>query len=95
MQVIIRLSNHTKLSAENQAFKLGYASLAALLKVMATLLADRDTDEVRSNQSKPLKMLGKLPHPDQFTHWPPNVAPTIATTDPELYAFYIQIGIIR
>ncbi|HEX7259968.1 MAG TPA: hypothetical protein VF272_03485 [Candidatus Saccharimonadia bacterium] len=98
MRVVIHLSFSVKQAAELQAQKLGYASLAGLLKVTATLLGDRVEAAALPEQPallSSLKMMGKLPHPDQFAEWPPHVCPTIATTDPDLYAFYIQTGIIR
>ncbi|HUC20134.1 MAG TPA: hypothetical protein VMR98_01405 [Candidatus Polarisedimenticolaceae bacterium] len=96
MRVVITLSNQTKEKAEKQACKLGYPSLAALLKVTATLLAGRAAAEPEgSNTIASPAALGKLPHPDQFREWPPYITPNVAVTDPDLYAFYIQTGIIR
>ncbi len=92
MQVVVRISSQTKRAAEDQALRLGYPSLAALLKVTATLLAGRaEADQAKAASPA----VGKLPHLDQFKEWPAHISPLIATTDPDLYAFFIQTCIIR
>jgi hypothetical protein len=108
MRVQIIVSPEVKVSAEAQAATLGYATLAAMLRVVAVGLA-RDYQQTNPNYSPAeaaqastrtgidhaTPATTNLPPPDHFEHWPKYVSRDIHKTDPQLYRFYIENGIIN
>jgi hypothetical protein len=106
MKVQIELEPAMKQVAEAQARKMGYASLAAILKVLAANLAqqyhDRSPQSAIPPPNPPPPALQPtvvqqpvIPPPEQFTVWPKWTGPNIAKTDPEYYLFLIEQGDIR
>ncbi|HEX7259930.1 MAG TPA: hypothetical protein VF272_03295, partial [Candidatus Saccharimonadia bacterium] len=73
MRVQIKLEDETKGAAENAARQMGYPSLAALLKVLASNLARQNM--IGKPEIEPNKDI--LPMPPQNTPPPPSLEPTI------------------
>jgi len=101
MRVQIELSREVKTAAEAQAAFLGYASLAAMLRVMATGLARDHRTNMAASSATDTAVAATLvatppttnpPDPQQFTKWPAHISHDIATTDPDLYRLLIAAG---
>lgn len=103
----VDLDVETKKAAEAQAALLGYVSLAAMLRVVATGLArdyranpdvDRSAKALSPTVAAAKIAIPKttnLPPPEQFTHWPAHISRDIYRTDRELYRLLIETGEIH
>ncbi|HUC20036.1 MAG TPA: hypothetical protein VMR98_00910 [Candidatus Polarisedimenticolaceae bacterium] len=107
MRIQVIIEPDIKRAAEAAARRMGYSSLASLLRVLSNNLA---REAARNQEEVPLPLRSTpppkslepvivrqptLPAPEQFTVWPQYVSRSLWQTDPELYLFYIEAGIIR
>ncbi len=100
IKVEVRLEVATKQAAERQAKNQGYASLAAMLKVVATQAARAETElRVSMPPTTQLELPVHpqhrgLPIPDKVVSRSQYIDPGyVYTNDPEAYGFYLQQGI--
>jgi hypothetical protein len=101
-KVQVILEEDIKRAAGDAAYRKGFASLSAYFRYTATKLAEQESASVREPLGVETKVpprfnssQSRFPDPNQFTVWPPYFSKESAQRDPELFSFYIKIGIIR